>query len=156
MIKTGEAVMISSRQNSWHRHGPMRLTRVAAGFTLIELMIVVAVVAILAAVAYPGYQDYVRKARRAQAKADLVEYAQLAERFHTTNNTYVNFGLPVNQSPREVGSTARYTLAINATQSTFTITATAEGTQASDTCGNLSLNQAGVKTNSSGALSECW
>ncbi|MDW7601742.1 prepilin-type N-terminal cleavage/methylation domain-containing protein, partial [Stenotrophomonas maltophilia] len=57
--------------------------RLARGFTLIELMIVVAVVAILAAIAYPSYSEHVRKSRRAQAKADLVEYAQLAERFHT-------------------------------------------------------------------------
>ena len=44
----------------------------AGGFTLIELMIVVAVLAILAAIAFPSYQEHVRKARRAQAKADLV------------------------------------------------------------------------------------
>ncbi|MGY0503800.1 type IV pilin protein [Luteimonas sp. e5] len=128
-----------------------------AGFTLIELMIVVAVIAILAAIAYPSYNEYVRKSRRAQAKADLVEYMQLAERFHTVNNTYVGFTLPAAQSPRE-GGTAHYTLAINpvATQSTITVTATANGAQASDRCGNLSVNQAGVKTNSSGSLSECW
>jgi type IV pilus assembly protein PilE len=44
------------------------------GFTLIELMIVVAVVAVLAAIALPSYNDALRKSRRAQAKADLVEY----------------------------------------------------------------------------------
>ena len=76
----------------------------AAGFTLIELMIVVAVVAILAAIAVPSYQEQVRKSRRAQAKADLVEYAQMAERFFTVNNTYVGFTLPTTQSPREGGT----------------------------------------------------
>lgn len=128
----------------------------ASGFTLIELMIVVAVVAILASIAYPSYQDYVRKARRAQAKADLLEYAQLAERFHTVNNTYANFTLPTTQSPRE-GGTAYYTLALsNQAQATFLITATAKGPQTSDKCGNLSINQAGVKTNSAGTLASCW
>lgn len=129
-----------------------------AGFTLIELMIVVAVVAILSAVAYPSYQEHVRKSRRAQAKADLVEYSQLAERWHTTNNTYVGFALPTNQSPREAGAPARYNLAINTTQSTFTITATAQASagQDKDKCGNLGINQAGVKTNSAGTLSDCW
>lgn len=129
-----------------------------AGFTLIELMIVVAVVAILAAVAYPSYQDYVRKARRAQVKADLVEYVQLAERFHTANNTYAGFSLPTQVSPRE-GGTAHYALTpVGAfTQANaFTITATAQGSQAEDKCGDLSINQAGVKTNSRGTLSECW
>lgn len=129
----------------------------AAGFTLIELMIVVAVVAILVAVAYPSYADQVRKSRRAQAKADLVEYMALAERFHTVNNTYVNFQLPSTQSPRE-GGTARYTFAPVATQSTFSITAnfTDGGGQDKDKCGNLGLNQAGVKTNSKGTASDCW
>ncbi|MEL1263765.1 type IV pilin protein [Pseudoxanthomonas putridarboris] len=132
--------------------------RAIAGFTLIELMIVVAVVAILAAVAYPSYQDQIRKSRRAQAKADLVEYAQLAERYHTSNNTYVGFELPTNQSPRE-GGTAHYALTpVGAFTgvNTYTITATAQGGQAADKCGNLSLNQAGVKTNSAGTLSDCW
>ncbi len=81
------------------------------GFTLIELMIVVAVVAILSAIAYPSYTEHVRKSRRAQAKVDLVEYGQLAERFHTVQNTYSGFTLPTNVSPRE-GGTAAYTLAL--------------------------------------------
>lgn len=128
-----------------------------SGFTLIELMVVVAVIAILAAVAYPAYQDQVRKSRRAQAKADLVEYAQMAERFHTVNNTYVGFALPNAVSPRE-GGTVAYNLALNPApaQSTFTIEATAQGAQAQDDCGNLGLNQAGVKTSSGAPVADCW
>lgn len=132
--------------------------RQARGFTLIELMIVVAVVAILAAVSYPLYSDQVRKSRRAQAKADLVEYAQLAERFHTVNNTYVGFTFPGGgntiASPRE-GGTAAYTLGLETTQTTFSLTATASEKQSKDPCGNLSVNQANVKT-AGGDLSECW
>jgi len=133
-------------------------SRRPAGFTLVELMIVVAIVAILAALAYPAYTGHVLKARRAQAKADLVEYAQLAERWHTVNNTYQGFSLPVTQSPREPGATARYALALdNVTATTFTIVATAQGDQAEDRCGNLSINQAGVKTSSGPApLADCW
>ena len=136
--------------------------RKAAGFTLIELMVVVAVVAILAAIAYPSYQDSVRKSRRAQAKADMVEYAALAERFRTVNNTYLTAGattftLPSAQSPREAGSPAHYALALTTqTDNTFTITATAQGGQARDRCGNLTLTNAGVKGNSTGTLTECW
>ena len=125
------------------------------GFTLIELMIVVAVIAILASIAIPSYDAHVRKSRRAVAKADLVEYAQLAERFHTSNNTYVGFNPPAAVSPRE-GGTAFYNIAVQTTQSTFSLTATAQGTQTKDTCGNLGLTQAGAKSNSKGSLSEGW
>jgi len=133
-------------------------SRRPAGFTLVELMIVVAIVAILAALAYPAYTGHVLKARRAQAKADLVEYAQLAERWHTVNNTYQGFSLPVTQSPREPGATARYALALdNVTATTFTIVATAQGDQAEDRCGNLSITHTGAKARTGTApLSECW
>ena len=138
-------------------HGLMARVR---GFTLIELMIVVAVVAILAAIAYPSYQDQIRKSRRAQAKADLVEYAGLAERFHTTNNTYVGFSLPATVSPREAGAAVHYNLTpagAFTTANTFTLTATPTTGQSADRCGTLSLSQAGVKTETgSAALSECW
>lgn len=127
-----------------------------AGFTLIELMVVVAVVAILASIAVPSYQEQVRKSRRAQAKADLVEYAQMAERFFTVNNTYAGFTLPTTQSPRE-GGTAHYTLAVVPTATTFTLTATAAGSQASDRCGNLGITNTGQKSETgSASLDECW
>ena len=61
------------------------------GFTLIELMIVVAVVGILAAIAYPSYQEYVRKAKRAEGRTALVELLQQQERYMTQNNTYLAF-----------------------------------------------------------------
>jgi type IV pilus assembly protein PilE len=54
-----------------------RLTHAAKGFTLIELMIVVAVVGILAAIAYPSYQDSVRKSRRADARDGTAKYYDL-------------------------------------------------------------------------------
>lgn len=132
--------------------------RAVSGFTLIELMIVVAVVAILAAIAYPSYQDAVRKSRRGQAKADIAEYMQMAERWHTVNNTYVGFALPEAVSPREDGATARYALALAPapTATALTITATAIGDQTHDRCGNLSLSSTGQKTNSAGTMKECW
>ncbi|MDR0273911.1 MAG: prepilin-type N-terminal cleavage/methylation domain-containing protein [Burkholderiaceae bacterium] len=61
------------------------------GFTLIELMIVLAAIAILAAIAYPSYRDAVLKGRRAQARAALTELLQEQERFMTQNNTYRSF-----------------------------------------------------------------
>ena len=133
----------------------MESRRSVAGFTLIELMIVVVVVAILAAVAYPNYRDQVLRSRRAQAKADLVEYVQMAERYHTVQNTYVGFALPSAQSPRE-GGTPRYGLAATTQTATdFVVAATAQGSQTEDDCGNLSLSSTGAKT-SGGTLATCW
>lgn len=61
------------------------------GFTLIELMIVVAVIGILAAIALPSYQDSVRKGKRAEGRAALTELLLQQERFMTQNNTYLRF-----------------------------------------------------------------
>ncbi len=131
--------------------------RRAAGFTLIELMIVVAIVAIIAAIAYPSFADQVRKSRRAQAKADLLELAQLAERSRTVRNTYAEFDLPFEQSPRE--GTARYLIQWvgDADASTFELEAVPQGSQAQDPCGTMSINQANQKTPAPGDdAPSCW
>ena len=59
----------------------------ARGFTLIELMVVVAIIAILAAIAYPSYTNHVVKTRRAAATACVMEAAHFMERYYTTNLT---------------------------------------------------------------------
>lgn len=63
------------------------------GFTLVELMIVVAIVGILAAIAYPSYIDSVRKGRRAEGRTAVTSLLQQQERFFTQNNTYVAFAM---------------------------------------------------------------
>lgn len=132
------------------------------GFTLIELMVVVAVVAILAAIAYPSYQDAVLKSRRGQAKADMAELAQIMERYHTVNNTYdtpPTWTNPIPQSPKGTG-TAHYLIAISGqTAATYLLTATPEGGQTRDSrCMSLTLNQAGAKNTVGGTApaAECW
>lgn len=67
------------------RHTTPRASR---GFTLIELMIVVAVIAILGAIAYPSYQESVRKGRRAEGRAALQELMQQQERYATQFGKY--------------------------------------------------------------------
>lgn len=125
----------------------MHRIRRMRGFTLLELMIVVAVVAILASIAVPAYQDSVRKGRRGQAKADLMEAAQLMERFRTVNNTYEGFVLPFTTSPKD--GTARYTLAVSdASAVAYELSATpiSGSGQDEDRCGTLVINQAGVRS----------
>lgn len=127
------------------------------GFTLIELMVVVAVVAILVAVAVPSYSEAVRKGKRGQAKSDLVEVAQIAERFRTINNTYEGLSAGEefpDQSPKT--GTADYTIAIEDVSATeFKVTATPTGGQSDDRCGVLSIDQAGTKRHTKGSDSQC-
>jgi len=64
-----------------------------SGFTLVELMIVVAIVGILAAIAYPSYIESVRKGKRAEGRAALTSLLQQQERYFTQNNTYAAFAM---------------------------------------------------------------
>lgn len=131
------------------------------GFTLIEVMIVVAVVAILAAVALPSYNEYVRRGHRADARAGLLQAQQWLERAATATGTYPT-ALPGNLT-WAADTTKRYTITLNpATTSTFTITAAprAGTAQAGDRCGSLSLTHTGVRNASplsgGATVDECW
>jgi type IV pilus assembly protein PilE len=141
-----------------HLRKPVQELEHRKGFTLIELMIVVAVIGLLAAIAFPSYQDSLRKGRRADAKAALLDLTQFTERYYTQNNTYSNITLPYNQTPTN-GSTKYYDLSFaSATQTTFTLQAAPiSGTsQANDSCGTLSITEAGVKAATGGTVSQCW
>ena len=133
----------------------------SAGFTLIELMIVVAVIALLAAIALPSYQDSVRKSRRADAKAALVQLAQFMERNFSLAQRYDldsagnAIALPFTESPVDSG-TKFYDLKLTAVGlSTFTLTATPKNGQAADVCMDLTIDNAGSKGTSS-TRTDCW
>ena len=125
------------------------------GFTLIELMIVVAVIAVLAAIAYPSYQEQVRKTRRAQARTDLMQTVQLFERYYSARNTYAGFDAD------KISNTQSnfYTVAIDGTPdvTSFKLKATPVGAQGNDKCGVLTINQAGTKGQKTGmTVEQCW
>ena len=127
------------------------------GFTLIELMIVVAIIGILASIAYPSYQDSVMKSRRADATGALLGFANAMERRFTETNSYLGAAgttaLPANtgtpriystQSPVD-GGTAYYNLTIqDATTSTYILRAAPTGAQAGN--GILQLIQTGARS----------
>jgi len=135
------------------------MKRSAEGFTLIELLIVVAIVGILVAAAVASYSFATVKASRAAGKGCLMEQAQLAERFYTTNLTYVGVGVAA--CVTDPALTADYTItpAAAPTATTFSFQAVPAGRQATqDTlCATLTVDQVGTKGDTgTGSPTECW
>lgn len=128
------------------------------GFTLIEVMIVVAIVAIIAAVAYPSYQDSIRKTNRSDGMNTLTETAQRLERCFTANGSYNNANCPIQDGDEIVSTKSHYTITVDVDASTFTLTAAPlSGTQLGDTrCGSLTLNNTGQKGATGSDGTRCW
>lgn len=132
--------------------------RKQSGFTLVEIMIVVAIIGILAAVALPAYSRYVQNTNRAIAQTDLIELSQQVERFYTANSTYTSAAIGFSASPRDSQSPA-YQLTLTVVGGTsYTLTAAPQGNQGDDGCGSLTLNQVGAKgvSGASKTTAECW
>lgn len=132
-----------------------------AGFTLMEVMIVVVIVAILAAVAVPSYLKHVQTSRRSEARTQLVRIANLQESYFLDNSQYgslMNLGLTVTSGATYTTENGYYTIGVTLSgTSAYTLTATASGAQVSDTqCATLSLTQDGTKSSSTGTVDQCW
>ena len=137
------------------------------GFTLVELMVVVAILAVLAAILYPNYQQYVYKTGRADGKAKLAEVMSAQERFYSQNQRYTtdlstNAGLGYGADPIP-SNEARYNISAAACAGAaigncVVLTATRIGAQAGDAgCGELTLDSRGTRDRTGAdPLQSCW
>ncbi len=118
------------------------------GFSLVELMIVVAILGILTAISVPIYSSYKLRSNRSLAKVGLLDGAQRMERHFTRNNTYVGGTVPADLA----GSLYVISFSDGPAVTDFILQAVAAGAQTSDTdCTPLTINQLGVKT-----PAPCW
>jgi type IV pilus assembly protein PilE len=132
------------------------------GFSLIELMIVVAILAILAAIAIPSYRRYVVRSHRTEAQRALLELAGREERYFFANNMYASSLSSLGSASTVEGG--NYSLSLDpavAASTDYTIIASAIGTQQRDDpdCQTLSINRAGgrIATGAaSTASTTCW
>jgi len=127
------------------------------GFSLIELMIVLAIIGVLGAIGYPSYDSYMKKSRRSDAKVALQGMADKQERFYLQNNIYTTVAANVGGTGTDKNY---YVLSIdsaNVNAFALTATAVAGGQQANDTttshgdCTVMQLTAAGAKTPNA-----CW
>lgn len=121
----------------------------AKGFSLVELMVVVAIIGIIAAVAYPSYTNYISDTYRAQALADMQICALEMERWYPNSFTYVGgdarctLWSPADRPQADSQYTLSFPGASNPSQNDFTIRAT----PASGSCPCIELSADGTQTN---------
>ncbi|HCA5050111.1 type IV pilin protein, partial [Acinetobacter baumannii] len=118
------------------------------GFTLIELMIVVAIIAILAAIAYPSYTQYKIRTNRADVQSEMMQTAQRLQSYYVINHTYTNATLDNGLTSKDYPpSNAVYGIALNVNDQTWTLTATPKTNTIQAENGIVLLNSDGQK---------CW
>ena len=135
----------------------------ARGFTLVELLVVVAIVGIIAAIAVPQYGDYVLRGKIAEASGTLSEHRVKMEQYFQDNRTYVGACAAGTVAPLPTGRYFTYTCPVaNLTTTTFLVVAT--GIAAQGTADFIyTINQANVRATTGtpatwgGATSAtCW
>ena len=128
------------------------------GFSLIELLIVLALLGIFLCIVYPNYTQHLVAVRRTNVAAVLLDLAARMEQFYISNNSYL--GAKLAQLGTDDSSYQKYyQLSIKSTADTYLLSAMPLAVQAAadQVCGTLSLDEQGNKTISgSGVLEDCW
>lgn len=124
-----------------------------SGFTLIEVMIVVAILGLLSTIAFPSYQSYVARGKRAEARAEVLKAEGWLERYFTENNRYsdtptstVNAAFSSRFGAVPATGGANYNITLAVTNSTYTVTATPTGSMTGDACGTYTKTHTGSLT----------